>query len=190
MRSTISSMIDDMHTAIPAEIVEFDAANCRATVKPYGSVTHNNIEYDYPMISGVPIISLFSPAADAGIVVPVCKGDDCLLVISETDLAQWLYGKEQSVEMKFDLSNAIAITGLLDKPVSHINTSSTQKLVRVYCNGTKIDVAKDNVTIQRGGSIVKVTDSGIALTGNVSIAGDVSIAGNLSVSGIISGTVV
>lgn len=190
LRTTISSMLDEMHTAIPAEITDFNAAECRATVKPYGSITHNGIEYDYPMISGVPIVSLFSPASDAGVLVPISKGDDCLLVISEQDLAKWLLGKEQSVELKYDLSNAIAITGLINKPVSHIETASSQKIVRVYCNGTKVDVAKDSVTIQRGGSIVNVTDSGISLTGNTSVNGNVSINGNLSVSGIISGTVV
>lgn len=190
LKATVSAMIDDLHTAIPAEITEFDVSACRATVKPYGTITYNGIDYDYPLISGVPIVSLCSPTTEAGVAVPVSKGDDCLLVISEYDLAQWLSGKEQAVKMKFDLSNAIAITGLISNPISHIKTASQQKLVRIYCGGASIDVAKDGVTIQKGGSVVRLTDSEINLAGDVTISGNVSVGGNLSVAGVIKGTVI
>lgn len=190
LKSMVSATIDDIHTAIPAAITEFDTDTCRATVKPYGTITHNGTDYDYPLISGVPIVSLCSPAAEAGVAIPVSKGNDCLLIISEYDLAQWISGKEQAVKMKFDLTNAIAITGLINEPVSHIKTASQQKLVRIYCGDTSIDVTQDNVTIKKGGAVIKVTDSGINLAGDVTISGNIFVGGNLSVSGVIEGTVI
>ena len=66
------SVMEEMHTAIPARIQKFDLENNMATVKPYGTfVTGAGKKMAYPVITGVPFIFPQSASANIEIAFPV-----------------------------------------------------------------------------------------------------------------------
>ena len=77
--------ISEIHTAIPAKIISFDAATCTAVVKPtLMCYTADDGLLEYPLITGVPV---FMPrAGSAQITYPVKADDSCLLIFSERSI--------------------------------------------------------------------------------------------------------
>ena len=108
---TARKATENMHTALPGEIVKFDAAKGLASVQPKAKFKKPNGEtLDFPVITGVPVV--FPQSANVSIAWPIKPGDGCLIVFCESALDFWMYGKETDTALSFDLSNAIAITGL------------------------------------------------------------------------------
>lgn len=160
----IDSHINDIHTAVPAEIVEFNEDNCTVDVIPKAKTRlSTGKEVEYPRINNVPILFPCGAGQGVTIVFPVKKGDGCLLVFSEQALDYWSGRGEASSENKFALSNAIAIPGLYAKPSKEI-------LEAVHSNSI----------------IIKNENTKMALTGSkISIIGDIELQGNLTLTGEI-----
>ena len=94
--------------------MKFDAAKGLASVQPKAKFKKPNGEtLDFPVITGVPVV--FPQSANVSIAWPIKPGDGCLIVFCESALDFWMYGKETDTALSFDLSNAIAITGLSPK---------------------------------------------------------------------------
>lgn len=158
------SVMEEMHTAIPAKIQKFDAAKNMATVKPYGTfVTGAGKKIAYPVITGVPLIFPQCPSANIEIAFPVKSGDDCLVIISEVELDAWLGGGESDNDMRFDLTSAVAIPGLRNKSSSALEEA---------CND-------NSIILKNGGVKLKVAKTGVEITGNLKVSGDVT-AGDIS----------
>ncbi len=115
IENTIQEAIYDIHTALPGTISKFDPATGMATVKPEGSAAmKNGKRLKYPSIVKVPVVFPQAGGQDTVIVYPVKPGDGCLVIICENDLKPWMsHGKETESNMKFDLTNAVCIPGLL-----------------------------------------------------------------------------
>lgn len=162
----IDSHLNELHTAIPAEIIEFDAKKCTASVKPWGKmVLTNGSDLTYPQLNDVPVIFPRGGGQDTVIVYPVKKGDGCLLIMSEQALDYWKSSGVQNSEMKYSLSNAVAIPGLFAKPVGDVEEA----------------VKKDSIIVRNGNTSIKVSRS------NITIRGDVEVEGNLATSKKITG---
>lgn len=156
------SVMEEMHTAIPAKIQKFDATKNMATVKPYGTfVTGAGKKMAYPVITGVPFIFPQCPSANIEITFPVKAGDDCLVIISEVELDAWLGGGESDNDMRFDLSSAVAIPGLLNKSNSTLEEA---------CN-------ENCIVLKNGSTKMKVAKTGVEITGNLKVSGDVTAGG-------------
>ncbi len=136
----------DIHTAVPATIVSYDPAKGQATVKPVMKFTTKGGKImDYPQISGVPVLFQQHMGQKATIGFPVKPGDGCLLVISEQSLDYWMYGQETGTNLKFDLTNAVAIPGLFAQANSVVADACNQDAVIIDVEGTRITVKSDGL---------------------------------------------
>ena len=161
-----SDVVNQIHTAIPAKIVSYDAGTGSATVQPFGTfVKPDGTWIDYPQVSGVPVVFPQCPSKDICIAFPVNAGDSVLLVFSEVELDAWLYKGKSSNDMKYALTSAVAIPGLCQNGNEAIKEACTSNAVVVKVKDTKLTVS----------------DNGIA------IRGDLKVEGNISSTGTISG---
>lgn len=155
--------VGEIHTALPGEIISFDATTCIATVKPtllYFTTDGERLEY--PLITGVPI---FMPrAGNAQITYPVKSGDKCLIVFSERSIDEWM-GKgsaDNHDPRQFDLTDGFAFVGM--------------------CPAQSISA--DNVELINNGTVISVTPANtVNIIGDVNIKGNVNISGNTNVDG-------
>lgn len=160
----VDAHINDMHTAVPAEIVEFNEDDCTIDVIPKAKIVlSTGKEMEYPQINNVPLLFPCGAGQGVSIVFPVQKGDGCLLIFSEQSLDYWSSKGKASSENKFALSNAIAIPGLFAKPSADILKAVRNKSV-----------------------IIKNDKTQISLTGSkIAIKGDIELEGNLTLTGEI-----
>jgi len=88
--------ISRLNTAIPGQILAWDAAKCLATVQPLVMTTTTTTGVDsttvtnwpMPPIEGVPACLPHSVAAGLFITVPIQPGDPCLIIFSQRAIAQ------------------------------------------------------------------------------------------------------
>ena len=128
IRAMIGRDRNDLHTAIPACVVSYDAATQKATVQPeiFAETTDidgNRVATKLPAITDVPVV--FPRSGAYGITFPLAAGDTVLVVFSESSLDKWATkGGDTDPEdrRKHSLSDAIAIPGLFpfNKPTSQV----------------------------------------------------------------------
>lgn len=163
----IDGHIGEMHTALPAEIVEFNQDSCTVDVIPKAKITlATGKTYEYPRINDVPVLFPCGSMLNASIVFPVKVGDGCLLIFSEQALDYWKSNGVTSSEMKFALSNAIAIPGLFARPSADIKEA----------------VNTDSIIIRNGDKKITLSSSKIAITGDIELEGNLTITGEIKSS--------
>lgn len=167
---TVTSMLNEVHTAIPAEIVDFDPTECTATVLPKAKMVLTNGKImDYPYITDVPVLFQQGAGQDVAIVFPVKKGDGCLLIVSEQTLDMWRGEGEQYSEMKYALSNAVALPGLFSRPLDDVRDA----------------VKTDSIIIRNGDMKIAISDSHIGINGDVKVRGSIKASGAISENNIL-----
>ncbi|MCC8067326.1 MAG: hypothetical protein LIO94_09535 [Clostridiales bacterium] len=167
MKKAMQAMIDEIHTAVPATISSYDAATNMATVQPEAKYKKPNAEtIDYPVVSGVPVV--FPQSETVAIAFPVKAGDKCLLVFSETALDYWQYGQETDTDLKFDLSNAIAIPNLMP---------SGNEAMQSACD-------EDAAIIKAGDTVLKVKSDAVYITGKLHVTGNITCDSDVTASGV------
>ncbi|WP_313579973.1 Gp138 family membrane-puncturing spike protein [Lacrimispora sp.] len=167
VKTVVSDMINEVHTAMPGTINSFDPGTGLASVTPAGKFrTPDGKQLDYPAITGVPVV--IPQSSTVQIAFPISPGDSCLLIMSEQELDSWLYGREEADgKLKFDLTSAIAIPGLLNRGSAALAEA---------CN-------TGSAVIAAGASKMSVSANGVTITGNVIITGNLSASGNISCGG-------
>ena len=167
VNNIITSHISDMHTALPAEIVEFNQDDCSVDVIPKAKITvSTGQQFEFPRINGVPILFPCGSSQNASIVFPVKKGDGCLLIFSEQALDYWKNNGVSSSEMKFALSNAIAIPGLYAKPSPDIKEA----------------IDTDSIIIRNGDNKISLSGAKIAISGDIELDGNLTLTGEIKTS--------
>lgn len=162
VKQTVDSMLDQVHTCAPGKIVSFDPATCQATVLPAMKIKKPDGKLmDYPQITGVPVLFPQSSAQGTTIAYPVKAGDGCLVLFSEQALDQFLYQRDTGTDLRFDLSNAVAIVGIFAKGNSAMKKACT--------NGS--------IVIQNQAVSVEIAPGGVKIVGNVTIVGDLTTTG-------------
>lgn len=165
IEKTAKSVVNEIHTALPGKIVSFDSVKCVATVQPLGRyVMSDGKSLEYPAITEAPVVFPFSQSAGAGIGFPVKAGDGCLIILSEVELDQWRSEAKSEGSLRFDLTNAIAIPGLL--------RSGGVAVVKAC--------AMNAVVVSAGGSEIVVSGSGITISGNLTVQGNIDCTGSIS----------
>lgn len=164
IEKTARAVVDEVHTALPGKIISFDAKSCTATVEPYGKyITSDETELDYPAITEVPVMFPFCQKNNVGIAFPVCKGDSCLIIISEVELDAWRSEAESEGSLRFDLTSAIAIPGLMRGGSELAKDAISEKAVVIGTPGVKLTVS----------------ESGIVARGNLTVQGNISYTGSI-----------
>lgn len=173
VEETAKSVINDIHTALPGRIESYDPNSNLAVIQPIGRfMTPDKKSLTYPTLVDVPLMFPYSQKSDTGVTFPISSGDFCLIIISEVELDQWRKNEKSNAPLKFDLTSAIAIPGLILGGVS-----STSKAC-----------GKGAVIINSGGIEISVSHGGIDIIGNVTIKGNLNVSGVGEIGGIVMNT--
>lgn len=181
VEDTARSIMNEIHTALPGEIISFDAKSGMAVVQPVGDyVTSDGTQLAYPSIIEVPVMFPYCQSVGVGMVFPVGKGDSCLIVISEVELDKWRSGAESEASLRFDLTSAIALPGLLRDSNDLIAKAVQKNAVVLGTSETEVVISDDVVTVAVRGSTLTVSDSGIVIKGDLNVTGNISYTGGLT----------
>lgn len=180
IEETARTITDEIHTALPGKIVSFKANTALASVKPIGNfVTSTGDSMEYPIITDVPVMFPYSFLDKAGIFFPVVKGDSCLIIISEVELDEWRKGAKSDISLRFDMSSAVCIPGLIHKGGSSLEKAINEKAVVISAKNTEVIISNSKVRIAAGNNSITITDTGISLNGNLSVEGDIMATGKI-----------
>lgn len=164
LKGLVKEQINNIHTALPGEIISVNTSTGLAKVKPKAQMRFTGGKVlDYPIISDVPLVFPFSPNSDAAIAFPVKAGDQCLIIFSEQSTEYWLGTGNLNSELKHGLSGAIAIPGLM-KTVSEDFAEA---------------VDNDCIIIRNKQSSITLSHASIALRGDVTVEGNIFINGEI-----------
>lgn len=156
MRQAVLFQLYDVHTALPGAIIDYDNTLQKATVQPSLKKSYlDGTTQEMPILNNVPVI--FPRAGGASLTFPVVQGDSCLLLFIErsTDLWKSVGGIVAPDDpRKFDLSDAVAIMGLM--PFSENSLSeNNEDVLLTYKNS--------NIRIKSSGEIQIETTGKIAI---------------------------
>jgi hypothetical protein len=168
VKNTITELIHGVHTAIPGKIVKYDPAKCEAEILPYGKIQRPNGKYlDYPQINHVPVLFQQSCAQDLTIVYPVNPGDECLILAQEQTLDVWRgSGTESNNDLRFDLTNAIAIIGLYSKPQALAQEAQNDEKLIIQKNGHRLHINPNEILLKFSDSVfIHMSGGGIIFKG-------------------------
>ena len=121
LREVIEDRLRAVHTALPAEVVEWDATTQTVSARPtvWGATPDQDGRYvdePLPTIFDVPV--MFPRSGGGYITFPIAAGDTVLLVFAERSIGQWRYtGRDGSPgdQRTHTLSGAVAIPGLFPR---------------------------------------------------------------------------
>lgn len=151
IRGAISNFTNNMHTAMPGIFVSYNPTENKAVIQPALNKNYTSGVIPLPILDNVPV--LFPP----NIFFPIKEGDYCLLVFSERALDPWLNSGGQVTPndpRKFDLSDAIAIPGLM--PFNgDFSSNNNQDFV--------INFAGSSIRINANGDILIETSNKVAI---------------------------
>ena len=180
IEQTAKAVVNEIHTALPGEIVSYNAGVGTATVKPIGKyVTSDGKELNYPTITEAPVCFTFCQNAGVGIAFPVKKGDSCIIIISEVELDSWRSGADSEGSLRFDLTSAMVIPGLLEGGNEASEKAAKENSVIVTAGDVTLSVSGDGCKVDTGSTVMNITDDGVSIKGNLTVTGDVK-AGSVS----------
>jgi len=158
IQTVVASVLENMHTCIPGEIIKYDFSKQRAQVRPLIKKAYNDgTEESQPIIVNVPVV--WPRGTNSMLHMPLNSGDTVMIYFSERSLEVWLdRGGEASPgeERKFDLTDAVAIPGVYPFNVPSLATNN------------------DDVVLIHGGSKLTLKKNGDI---DIDSAGDVTING-------------
>jgi len=188
-----AAMTSDLHTALPAQVVSFNSAEKTVSVQP---VLKRLYEYstkaeNLPVIEDVPVV--FPGSGEYWLTFDIEKDSYVLLIVAERSLETWLNQGgivDPQQERRFDLSDAIAIPGLIPKPIAATPSiaSGTMALTnRLGTNGFKLSATAAEMFF--GANSVKVDATGVHITGLTNILGNVIVTGTVTAIDFIVGAI-
>ena len=154
----IMNALADTHTIIIGQIEKVNKTTI--DVQPVIARNVNGKEEPLPVFPDVPVVNFLG--GTSSIQMPLAKGDDCVLFVSERCFDGWYYGNKNQKPMHprmFDYSDCVAFVGLKNK-AGELEIPDTIKIT---------------------GDTKAIGDWDI--TGNIEITGNELINGNFVVNG-------
>jgi hypothetical protein len=141
----VQDMQQNMHTCIPGKIDSFDAGKCLAVVVPTGQfITPGGKKLDYPKVHDVPVHVLQHAGQKCTIAFPIKKDDGCILFFAEQQLDQFRDGEEAKCDLRFDLTNAIAVVGLFAQANDVVKDACDNEAIIIDHNtDSRVTIKKD-----------------------------------------------
>jgi len=156
LNNFVQDALKGVHTIVPGRVTSFDADRCEASVMPCGKFRlPNGKPLDYPLVTGVPV--WFPVGGGAAIAYPVREGDGCLLLTSEVSLELWRSGTDLGADLRFDLTNAVALVGLPAKPNPLVRESAGLGAVMIESGGARVTLLPGGVVEIAGAVTIKGT---------------------------------
>lgn len=175
IEKTVETLINEIHTALPGEIVSFDTSKGTAIIQPVGKfITSDGKVLDYPRITEVPLVFPYCHQTGVGIALPVKKGDSCIIIISEVELDEWRSGGKSEGSLRFDLTSAVAIPGLLKTGGQLFSKAVNNNAVVIGSSGASVSVSNKRVDMDVKGTTFSVSESGITVGGNLTVKGNIT----------------
>lgn len=171
LRLAIAGVLAGVWTALPAEVVSYDADAETVAVQPLlqgqitapdGTVSSINL----PVVNDVPV--QFPGSGGFRLTFPINPGDECLLVFASRGIDAWhqLGGIQAPVAGRAHaMSDAFAILGFRSIPKTLTPPASTTAVQLRSDDGTSL------VEIQPGGAIRAVAPAGMTVVGNFHCTG-------------------
>ena len=147
-----SSIVADLHTALPGKIVRYDASTQKADVQllikeRYNDESGATQARELPVIPAVPV--QFPGAGGYRITFPVANNDTGLVIFSEASLDKWLVSGgtvDPSDDRRHDLTDAVFLPGLRD--FGHALASApTDRATFGKDDGLQIHISPSLVTV-------------------------------------------
>lgn len=189
LQATMETALSDVNTAMPGKVVSVDGN--RVVVKPtMPKALANGQSLEAPNIVRVPVVWPMAQGGRLGLTMPLRPGDGVLLVFSQRGLEGWLSGQETAPDdpRRFDLSDAIAIPGLLPN-----GPEPDTDEVQLFFNNTTVRLLPDGSAIVQNdnGSLTLQADGQCSYSGpKMTINADVQVNGTLRASNdVFAGTV-
>lgn len=151
IKNAINSSLNNVHTALPGVIISYDPSSNKATIQPALNKNYVTGVQSMPVLENVPIIF------PSFIKFPVVAGDYVLLIFCERSLDLWLSVGGQVTPTdprKFDLSDAIAIPGLMPFTETFPNNNNQDFF---------ISYAGSNIKIEADGNIIIKTSNRVGI---------------------------
>lgn len=157
IESMVADMLQGVHTCIPGKIESFDADKCLAVVTPTGQfLAPGGKKLDYPKIYDVPVYIIQYFGQKCTIAFPIKEGDGCMLHFAEQQLDQFRDGEEAKCDLRFDLTNAVAVVGLCAEANSVVKDACDDEAI-IIDHSDKSD-GNTRVTIKKNEMVCKVGD--------------------------------
>ena len=159
VKNYLMDYMQDIHTVLPGEVVSFNAGKCEATVKLTAKYWKpDKTKIDFPSVFEVPVYFPQGIAQGATIVYPVRPGDECIIFVAEQALDQWRTGAECETDLRFDITNAIAVVGFFSTPNPHVTRSDSNESIIIQRAETFIELFDAKIEIYTDGDIFKEAD--------------------------------
>lgn len=153
-KAVVDYRLNNLHTAMPAAIIDYDYQKQKASVQPLlNKAWTDGTNTPYPVLENVPVI--FPRSGGAGLTFPVNAGDTCLLLFIERSTDLWLtVGGQVTPDdaRKFDLSDAVALLGLF--PFTQNSTAENNEDLLLTFEGSYLKIkANGDIVINTSGKI-------------------------------------
>jgi hypothetical protein len=179
----VRDQLQGVHTCIPGKIESFDAAKCLAVITPTGQfIAPSGKKLDFPKCYDAPVLAQQYAGQNVTLAFPIKAGDECLLFFSEQQLDRFRDGEEAKCDLRFDLSNAIALVGLFRQANGVVKEACDNDAVIIDHNGqSRITVKKDEQTCRVQSATLTIKGGEItAKAQHIKWDGDVEITGNVT----------
>jgi len=157
-RDSVYSILANVHTSLPGIIVSYDPSTNKAQVQPALNKNFTSGEMPMPILQNVPIVF------PKNITFPINAGDYVLLIFSERSLDLWksVGGQVTPTDpRKFDLSDAIAIPGLMPFTESYPDNNNQDYVINF--GGSSITIKPDGAVTIKTSSTVAIGKTGSEL---------------------------
>ena len=155
-----SHLVNNLHTALPGEVISFNPQTQTAEVQPVGKVKLQNGEsVTMPPCLDVPV--KFPFGGGFGLTFPVKAGDTCLIIFAEKNIDNWYAGQneEEQDTRRFDLSDGFALVGFANQKTAISNFDMSGTCLRNKDNTVNIKLDDSSITSIVSGAELKLTAS-------------------------------
>ncbi len=198
-----SYIANNLNTAIPAKIQDFNPDNQTCSAQPtIKRMLADGGSVDYPLCQDVPVY--FIGGANWQATFPVNSGDECLLVFSQDCIDNWHSSGDISEPFEnrsFDLSDGFALVGFrsaanaiadFDNQAftfrnkdNNIKIKLTDNNIEVDYKGTKATFNQNQIILQAGGTTVTINNSGLHVNNAIEATGQISSDAGIDAPSIV-----
>lgn len=167
IKNNINELLQGVHTAIPGKIITYDPAKCEAEILPYGKFRKPSGEYlDFPQLNHIPILFPQSCGQVFTMVYPINPGDECLVLVQEQTLDIWRgAGAQSDNDLRFDLTNAVAIMGMFAKPQPLAKEAQDDNKLIIQKDDHRLHIKPDEMLLQFSeANNIRMNAAGITVT--------------------------
>lgn len=161
-----TDQLNNVYTALPGIVKEYDSAKNRAVVQPFGNYkATDGRQFPYPKIHNAPVFFPCGLGGKAGITYPVKSGDGCLIIFSMEQMEDFLSdGKSDNLDpRKHSINDAIVFAGLYSQAVQAQKTNSDD--VCIFHSSAKLWLNDSEFCGNVGGTGFRFADGDLVVNG-------------------------